>query len=382
MNPRFKNLVCSKCSREYPIDKPLNLCSCGGPLLVPLQTDAPNGNIEDIISEDDSLWRYRNFLPLEDSANIVSLGEGMTPLFRADELGTALGMGELFLKDEGVNPTGSFKDRGMTVAITRAKELGISKVSLPSAGNAGVSAAAYAKEAGMECRVYIPEDTPSSFAEATQNFGAQLTMIKGTIADAGKAMKEELDGSWFDLSTLKEPYRIEGKKTMGYELAEQMDWSLPDVIVYPTGGGTGLIGMWKAFEELEQLGWIDSFRPKMVSVQSEGCAPIVKAFEEGKEYADRWVNAETKAYGLRVPSAVGDFLILKAIRESDGIAVSVSEERINEGVGYIKEHTELNPAPEGGAALIAVKKLKNNGFFSGDEKVLVFITGNGEKYES
>lgn len=350
--------------------------------MVPFETAARHRNIEDIISEDDSLWRYRNFLPLEDNANIVTLGEGFTPLFHANELGSVLGMSELLLKDEGLNPTGSFKDRGMTMAITRAKELGISKVSLPSAGNARVSAAAYAKEAGMECKVYIPEDTPVSFAEAAQHLGAQVTMIKGTISDAGKAMKEELDESWFDLSTLKEPYRIEGKKTMGYELAEQMDWRLPDVILYPTGGGTGIIGMWKAFDELEQLGWINSFRPKMVSVQSEGCAPIVKAFKEGKEYAEKWENAETKAYGLRVPSAIGDFLILKVVRESDGIAVSVSEDQISEGVSYIKEHTEINPCPEGGAALIAVNKLKNNGFLRGNEKVLVFITGNGEKYES
>ena len=382
MNPLFQNLVCSKCGRDYPLNEPVNLCECGGPLLVPLQTDLRDGSIEDIIRDDESLWRYRNFLPLEDSENIVTLGEGVTPQFRVNELGNELGIGDLYLKDEGVNPTGSFKDRGMAVAITRAKELGISKVSLPSAGNAGVSAAAYANEAGMECKVYLPEDTPLSFAKATQNYGAQVTMIKGTIADAGKAIKEELDGNWFDLSTLKEPYRIEGKKTMGYELAEQMGWSLPDVIVYPTGGGTGLIGMWKAFGELEELGWIDSFRPKMVSVQSDGCAPIVKAFEGGKEYADYWENAETKAYGLRVPAAVGDFLILKAIRESNGIAVSVSEVEIRDGVSLIEKYTKLKPAPEGGAALIAVKKLNESGFLKGSEKVLVFITGNSEKYES
>ncbi len=350
--------------------------------MVPLQKNSTDGSIEDIISEDKSLWRYRNFLPLEESKNIVTLGEGNTPQFRVSELGNAVGIVDLYLKDEGVNPTGSFKDRGMSVAITRAKELGISKVALPSAGNAGVSAAAYAKEAWMECKVYIPEDTPSSFAEATENFGAELTMTKGTIADASKAMKKELDGDWFDLSTLKEPYRIEGKKTMGYELSEQMNWELPDVIVYPTGGGTGLIGMWKAFGEMEQLGWIDNFRPKMVSVQSEGCAPIVKAFEEGKEYAEHWENAETNAYGLRVPSAVGDFLILNAIRKSDGTAVSVSEDQSREGVTLIEEHTTLKPCPEGGAALIAVKKLRNTGFLEGNEKVLVFITGNGEKYKS
>ena len=319
-------------------------------------------------------------LPINDENERVTLGEGMTPLKREVELGTVLGLDKLILKDEGVNPTGSFKDRGMAVAITRAKELGVTKVSLPSAGNAGVAAAAYANAAGMECSVFIPDDTPSSFSKSCHEYGANVSMVKGTVADAEKAMTETLDDSWFNLSTLKEPYRVEGKKTMGYELAEQLDWKLPDAIIYPTGGGTGLIGMWKAFDEMEKLGWIGKERPKMVSVQSEGCAPIVKAFHEGKDFAEHWENAKTNALGLRVPSAVGDFLMLRALRESEGTAIAVSEEEIIAGIRLVEKHTGLSPAPEGGAAVIAVKKLVENQFLKETESVLVFITGSKEKY--
>ena len=333
-----------------------------------------------IFSEDDSLWRYRKLLPINDENERVTLGEGMTPLKREVELGKILGSDNLFLKDEGVNPTGSFKDRGMAVAITRAKELGVTKVSLPSAGNAGVAAAAYANAAGMECSVFIPEGTPSSFSESCNEYGANVSMVKGTIVDAGKEMSETLDGSWFNLSTLKEPYRVEGKKTMGYELAEQLDWKLPDVILYPTGGGTGLIGMWKAFDEMEKLGWIGKERPKMVSVQSEGCAPIVKAFHEGKDFAENWANPKTNALGLLVPSAVGDFLMLRALRESEGTAIAVSEEEIIAGIRLVEKHTDLSPAPEGGAAVVAVKKLVENQFLKETESVVVFITGSKEKY--
>ena len=380
MNRLFKILTCPKCGREYPINELQNLCICGAPLLAYIRVENITAPLDMIISEDDSLWRYRKLLPIDDENNRVTLGEGMTPLKHEVELGAVLGLDNLFLKDEGVNPTGSFKDRGMTVAITRAKELGVTKVSLPSAGNAGVAAAAYANAAGMECSVFIPDDTPSSFSESCREQGANVTLVKGTISDAGRAMSELLDESWFDLSTLKEPYRVEGKKTMGYELAEQFDWKLPDVILYPTGGGTGLIGMWKAFDEMEKLGWLGSERPKMVSVQSEGCAPIVRAFHEGKDFAEHWENAKTNALGLRVPSAVGDFLILEALRESNGTAIAVSEEEIIEGIRLVEEHTELSPAPEGGAAVIAAKKLVDNQFLKGAESVLLFITGSKEKY--
>ena len=380
MNRLFKTLTCPKCGREYPINELQNLCNCGAPLLAYIQVEAETNPLEMIITEDESLWRYRKLLPIKNENDRVTLGEGMTPLKREAELGSLLGLDNLYLKDEGVNPTGSFKDRGMTVALSRAKELGVTKVSLPSAGNAGVAAAAYADAAGMECWVFIPDDTPSSFSKSCLEYGANVTMVKGTITDAGLMMSETLDESWFNLSTLKEPYRVEGKKTMGYELAEQLDWKLPDVILYPTGGGTGLIGMWKAFDEMEKLGWIDGERPKMVSVQSEGCAPIVKAFHDGKDFAEPWDNAKTNALGLRVPSAVGDFLMLRALRESGGTAIAVSEDEIIEGVRLVEKHTKLSPAPEGGAAVIAVRKLVENDFLEGTESVVVFITGSKEKY--
>ena len=380
MNRLFKTLTCPKCGREYPINELQNLCNCGAPLLAYIQVEAETNPLEMIITEDESLWRYRKLLPIKNENDRVTLGEGMTPLKREAELGSLLGLDNLYLKDEGVNPTGSFKDRGMTVALSRAKELGVTKVSLPSAGNAGVAAAAYADAAGMECWVFIPDDTPSSFSKSCLEYGANVTMVKGTITDAGLMMSETLDESWFNLSTLKEPYRVEGKKTMGYELAEQLDWKLPDVILYPTGGGTGLIGMWKAFDEMEKLGWIDGERPKMVSVQSEGCAPIVKAFHDGKDFAEPWDNAKTNALGLRVPSAVGDFLMLRALRESGGTAIAVSEDEIIEGIRLVEKHTEINPAPEGGAAVIAARKLVENDFLEGTESVVVFITGSKEKY--
>ena len=380
MNRLFKTLTCPKCGREYPINELQNLCNCGAPLLAYIQVEAETNPLEMIITEDESLWRYRKLLPIKNENDRVTLGEGMTPLKREAELGSLLGLDNLYLKDEGVNPTGSFKDRGMTVALSRAKELGVTKVSLPSAGNAGVAAAAYADAAGMECWVFIPDDTPSSFSKSCLEYGANVTKVKGTITDAGLMMSETLDESWFNLSTLKEPYRVEGKKTMGYELAEQLDWKLPDVILYPTGGGTGLIGMWKAFDEMEKLGWIDGERPKMVSVQSEGCAPIVKAFHDGKDFAEPWDNAKTNALGLRVPSAVGDFLMLRALRESGGTAIAVSEDEIIEGIRLVEKHTKLSPAPEGGAAVIAARKLVENDFLEGTESVVVFITGSKEKY--
>jgi len=380
LNRLFRNLTCPKCGREYPINELQNLCICGAPLLAYIQVENKTNPFDMIFSEDDSIWRYRELLPINDENERVTLGEGMTPLKREVELGKILGSDNLFLKDEGVNPTGSFKDRGMAVAITRAKELGVTKVSLPSAGNAGVAAAAYANAAGMECSVFIPDGTPSSFSESCNEYGANVSMVKGTIVDAGKEMSETLDGSWFNLSTLKEPYRVEGKKTMGYELAEQFDWKLPDVILYPTGGGTGLIGMWKAFDEMEKLGWIGKERPKMVSVQSEGCAPIVKAFHEGKDFAENWANPKTNALGLLVPSAVGDFLMLRALRESEGTAIAVSEEEIIAGIRLVEKHTDLSPAPEGGAAVVAIKKLIENQFLKEAESVVVFITGSKEKY--
>ena len=380
MNKFYKFLTCPKCGRKYPINEPVNLCVCGGPLLAKLNVAGNPPLKESSIDDIDSMWRYGKLLPVENEKAKVTLGEGWTPLNAYQELGDELGIEDLYLKDESVNPTGSFKDRGMSMAITRAKELGITKVALPSAGNAGVSAAAYSHSAGIECAVFMPDDTPSSFTDSCIEYGAHVELIKGDISDAAAAMTEILRDGWFNLSTLKEPYRIEGKKTMGYELAEQMDWRLPDVVIYPTGGGTGMIGMWKAFQELESFGWIGNKKPKMVSVQSEGCAPIVRAFEDGKSDAEFWQNADTKALGLRVPSAVGDFLILGAIRESGGIAIAVSEQEIDEGVNLTRKHSGIDPAPEAGAAVSAVKNLLKNRFLTGSEKVVVFITGSGEKY--
>lgn len=326
------------------------------------------------------MWRYREMLPITNPDNILNLGEGYTPLVHTESLGSYFGFENLYLKDESLNPTGSFKARGMAVAISKAKELGVTKICLPTAGNAGGAAAAYGAKGGMEVLIAMPESTPDTFKTEASALGARLLYVEGSIVDAGELLKSETDDSWYNVSTLKEPYRLEGKKTMGIELAEQMNWTLPDVVIYPTGGGTGLIGMWKVFDELEQLGWISSHRPRMVSVQADGCAPIVRAFHDGSEYAEEWINPETVAAGLCVPKAVGDFLMLKALRNSGGTAVSVTEDELIDGIKYIGRHTGMFAAPEGGAALIAAKKLLDSGDIKSKEKVVIFMTGSGLKY--
>jgi threonine synthase len=321
-------------------------------------------------------------LPMEYEENIITLGEGWTPLIYAKRLGRLLGFSNnLYLKDESLNPTGSFKARGMSVAISRAKEKGVQKVALPTAGNAGGAAAAYAAKAGLKTFIFMPENTPTAFQIECEQYGAVVKKIDGLISDCGKivAQKKESEG-WFDLSTLKEPYRVEGKKTMGYELAEQFNWELPDVIIYPTGGGTGLIGMWKAFQEMEALGWIGSKRPRMISVQAEGCAPIVNAFEEGRNKATPYDNAKTVASGLCVPSAVGDFLILQTIRESGGCAIAVSDEALLEGVEQLGKTEGIFAAPEAGATVATLEKLLETGQIQKDEQIVLFITGSGIKY--
>jgi len=327
------------------------------------------------------MWKYRELFPVQDEANIVTLGEGWTPLLPSERIGPELGLKHLFFKDESVNPTGSFKARGLCMAVSRAKELGIDRLIIPTAGNAGSAAAAYAARAGMSCHIIMPSDTPKPFLVDCQYHGASVDLVEGSIADCGLAAAEKVKKEgWFSLATLKEPYRIEGKKTMGYEIAEQLGWQLPDVIVYPTGGGTGLIGMWKAFAEMERLGWISGPKPRMVSVQSEGCAPIVRAFNEGKPKADLWENPATLAAGLRVPGAVGDFLILEAVRQSQGLAVAVSERELVENTMEIAAKEGIFTAPEGGAALAAVKKLIGDGQINANERVIVFLTGSGYKY--
>lgn len=376
-------IFCPRCQKRYLPRKILNLCACGSPLLVnyDLARIQKAVNKADLKARPATLWRYREFLPLREDEDIVSLGEGFTPLIEARSLGLELGLKKLWIKDEAQNPTGSFKDRGLSVAISMAKELGIRKVAIPSAGNAGGSLSAYAARAGIEAHIFMPRDTPRANQIEAEQYGARLTLVDGLISDCGRiiAEKKEKEG-WFDISTLKEPYRVEGKKTMGLEIAEQLGWRLPDVIIYPTGGGTGLIGMWKGFKELEEIGWIGAKRPRMVSVQSEGCAPIVRAFREGKESAEPWVNARTVASGLRVPQAVADFLMLRVLRESGGTAVSASDEEMLQEVVHVARREGLFFCPEAGAGVAALRRLVQEGWIRPHDEVLIFNTASGLKY--
>jgi threonine synthase len=327
------------------------------------------------------MWRYAEVLPLRDPTFRVTLGEGLTPLLDVPRLPAELGLGQVWLKDEGCNPTGSFKARGLGMAISRAWELGVREVALPSAGNAGSAAAAYAAAAGLPCHVVVPADTPRVIVEEMRALGADVELIDGLITDAGARVAEGADAhGWFDLSTLREPYRVEGKKTMGYELFEQLAGRLPDAIIYPTGGGTGLVGMWKAFDEMEQLGWIGPARPRMYSVQAAGCAPVVRAWEAGAASAEPWQDAHTYASGLRVPRAVGDFLMLDAIRASGGAAVAVTDDEMRESVRAIGRTTGVFAAPEGGATAAAVRHLLQRGDLAADSEVVLFNTGSGLKY--
>jgi threonine synthase len=327
------------------------------------------------------LWRYREVLPVDRDENIVSLGEGWTPLLRAARLGKSVGIHELYIKDESQNPTQSFKARGMATAVSMAKELGVKKLAAPSAGNAAGALAAYAARAGLEAFIFMPRDTPRANVVECEQTGAQVTLMDGLITDCGAEVGRRKDAEgWFDVSTLKEPYRVEGKKTLGYEVAEQLKWNLPDVIIYPTGGGTGLIGMWKAFDEMEEMGWIGSKRPRMVTVQAAGCAPMVRAFEEGKRFADEFPNAATTASGLRVPKAIGDFLILDALRASGGTAVSVTDEELLAATKEIGAAEGIFCAPEGAACLPALRQLIDTGEVTVGDRVVLFNTGSGVKY--
>ncbi|MBZ5538466.1 MAG: threonine synthase [Acidobacteriia bacterium] len=378
------HLECSSCGKHWAARKIYNLCpECKMPLLVRYDLKAAKEQLirEKLNSRRKDMWRYREVMPVVDDANIVSLGEGYTPLLPARKLGRVAGLENLMIKDESPNPTASFKARGMAAAISMAKELGIQKVVVPSAGNAASAMAAYAAQAGMEAHIFMPKDVPrANYVECT-SFGARVTLVDGLISDCGRLVAERKDKEgWFDVSTLKEPYRIEGKKTMGYELAEQLDWRLPDWIVYPTGGGTGLIGMWKAFEEMEAMGWIDSKRPRMVTVQASGCAPIVKAFHEGATKATSWPDARTIAAGLRVPGAIGDFIMLDVLRKSGGTAVMVSDEELKAAVTDIGKHEGIFCAPEGAACWPAVRKLQSDGSIRPEDRVVMFNTGSGLKY--
>ncbi len=318
---------------------------------------------------------------MRDAACRITLGEGWTPLVHATRLGHELGSDTLYIKDESANPTTSFKARGMAVAVSRAVELGVTDLSVPSAGNAAGAMSAYAARAGARAHVYMPRDVPVPFVAECRALGAHITLVDGLITDCGRVAAADAErAGWFDVSTLKEPYRLEGKKTMGYELAEQFGWELPDVVIYPTGGGTGLVGMWKAFDEMERMGWIGSARPRMVTVQSSGCAPIVRAFEAGDDKARPWENATTVADGLRVPAAVGDVLMLRALRESNGTAVAVSDEQLVEGASLMGRTEGIFAAPEGGATVAAFSALRRTGWIADGERVVLFNTGSGHKY--
>jgi len=380
----LSHLECGLCGERLDADKLWNLCpACQKPLLVRYDLDAAKAGFARglLAGREPTMWRYRELLPLRDNKFKLSLGEGFTPLFQASRLEREIGHGPLYIKDEGLNPTGSFKARGLAAAVSRAYELGVKAVSIPTAGNAGCAMSAYAALAGLEAHVFMPADVPRPFVNECRVLGAQVTLIDGLITDCGKAAREGVERHGrFDVSTLKEPYRIEGKKTMGYEVAEQLGWTLPDVIIYPTGGGTGLVGMWKAFAEMVTLGWIGSKRPRMVTVQAEGCAPMVKAFHEGREFAEMWPNARTIADGMRVPAAVGDFLILRALRESGGTAVAVPDAEILGSTYIMGKTTGIWPAPEGGATLAAFLRLKNEGWIRDGESVVLFNTGSGAKY--
>ncbi len=361
-----------------------HLCVCGAPLLARYDLDllADIWSPSSLSGRRQDLWRFREVLPLGSEDEPVTLGEGMTPLFRTRRLEEATGMRTVYVKDESLNPTNSFKARGMSVAVTKAKLLGATTLSTPSAGNAANALAAYAARAELEAKVFMPRDVKQPFIRECELYGAETTLVDGLITDAGRVAAERGGPlGWYDVSTLKEPYRVEGKKTLAYEVGEQLDWTWPDWFIYPTGGGTGIIGMWKAFDELERLGWVrGGTRPKMVSVQAEGCAPIVRAFQAGDERGQPWSGATTVADGLRVPRAVGDFLILRAVRESGGTAIAVSDDAMIDGMKDIGRLEGISAAPEGGATLAALQLLIERGVISLDESVVLFNTGGALKY--
>jgi threonine synthase len=380
----FGHLQCSSCEKKLDAARLWNLCpACHKPLLAryDLQKARKLMDRSMLKGRAPNIWRYRELLPVQEERFMLTLGEGYTPLIEAKRLSQELNVRYLFIKDEGLNPTGSFKARGLAVAVSRAWELGAHSFSIPSAGNAAGALSAYAALARLPAHVFMPKDVPTAFISECKALGAQVQLVDGLITDCGRvAMEGVQKNGWFDVSTLKEPYRLEGKKTMGYEIAEQFDWELPDVLIYPTGGGTGLVGMWKAFQEMESLGWIGSKRPRMVSVQAEGCAPMVKAFHDGLNSAETWPDAHTIADGLRVPAAIGDFLILKVLRESNGTAISVSDREMLEGANLIGKTQGLFVSPETGATVAAFKKLIEDVWIRKGERVVLFNTGSGYKY--
>lgn len=380
----ISHLECTYCGQIYDADKIYNTCPACGKVLYArynLAEAASSLTKEALVGREPTMWRYREILPVKSRANIVSLGEGFTPLLATPRLAQKVGLKQLWVKDEAQNPTGSFKARGMAAAVSKAKELGVTAFGAPSAGNAGGALAAYAARAGLPAAIFMPDDAPLINKLESAAAGAQVYLVRGLINDAGRIVRDNAAKfGWFDLSTLKEPYRAEGKKTLGLELAEQLGWRLPDVVIYPAGGGTGLVGMWKAFAELEEMGWIGSKRPKMVVVQAEGCAPIVRAYDEGTEFARPWENAQTESSGLRVPVAIGDYLMLRAVRESGGTAVVASDTDSIAAEIEMTTSEGIFAAPEGAATYVALKKLLANGFIKSDDEVVLFNTGSGLKY--
>jgi threonine synthase len=379
------DLTCSNCKKSFSAEEVQTFCSsCNTPLISNYDLNAlrEQVNRDEITKRSKGMWRWHELLPVREPENIVTLGEGDAATLHLPRVGKALGLSNLFVKDESSNPTGSFKARGLSAAISKAKELGIKKVIIPTAGNAGGAMAAYAARAGMQALIYMPKDTPTANIIESRIAGAEVILVDGLISDAAKLAGEKARAEgWFDLSTFKEPYRMEGKKIMGYELAETFNWTLPDVIIYPTGGGTGLVGMWKAFDELEQLGWLDNIkRPRMVSVQAEGCAPVIKAFNSGASFCDFWLGAQTMASGLRVPKSFADRLILADIRESAGTAIAVSDSAILKAQKNLAEREGIFAAPEGTATLAALKELVAQKWIHPDERVVIFNTGSGLKY--
>lgn len=378
------HLECSHCGRIYEADLLIRVCAdCQHPLLAryDLSSAAAQLDRDEVVSRPAGMWRFHELLPVSDARYRITLGEGGKPILRLDKLGRQLGLNQLFLKDEGQNPTGSFKALGLAAAVSRALELGVTEFVIPTAGNAGGALAAYAARAGVLAHVYMPQDAPLINILEVQMTGADLQLVNGLINDAGReAASAASEAGWFDVSTLKEPYRLEGKKIMGYELAMAFDWLLPDVIIYPTGGGTGLIGMWKSFDEMEALGWISSKRPRMVAVQADGCAPIVKAFHEGRDVAEPWQDASTLASGLRVPVAIGSRLMLQVLRDSEGTAVAISDNQIREAQALLSSSEGIFPCLEGAATIGALIPLIEQGWLGADERVLVFNTGTGLKH--
>jgi threonine synthase len=377
------DLSCARCGRRYSRREPQNLCECGGPLLVEydLQAAARSEDRDSIARRAPTMWRYRELLPVDDPSNVVTLGEGLTALLPAKRLGRGIGLPDLWVKDDGLNPTGTFKARGASCGISMARELGIREVAIPTAGNAGGAWACYGAAAEVLVHVAMPADAPEINQLECRLFGAVLTLVDGLISDAAAAIATGVkEHGWFDVSTFKEPYRVEGKKTLGFEIAEQLEWRMPDAVVCPVGGGVGIIGIWLALRQLREIGWVEGAMPRLIAVQSEGCAPIVRALEDGRDETEPWPDARTIAAGLRVPEPFADFLILRAVRETGGTAVAVTEDEITEAIATVAREAAILAAPEGAATLAGARRLRERGELSPDERVVLINTGTALKY--